>query len=135
MEPGKPPQESTGTMTCKWVLGDRFVAQHYKGEAMGQPFEGLGLVGYDNQKKEYTATWADSMSTAVMTSHGQYDSAKKTFTFRDEVYDPYVGAKVKTRDVWRIIDNDTSVQEMFRRGPNDKEDFKVLEIHYKRVKG
>jgi hypothetical protein len=132
--PGKPPQESTGTMTAKWVLGDRFVAQHYKGEAMGQPFEGLGLLGYDIRKKEYTATWADSMTTAVMTSHGKYDAAKKTFTFQDEVYDPYVGKKVKTRDVWQIVDKDTQLQKMYRRTPEATEDFLVLEIQYKREK-
>jgi hypothetical protein len=107
-------------------LGERFVAQHYKGEAMGQPFEGLGLVGYDNHKKEYTGTWADSMTTAVTTAHGKYDAAKKTFTFRNEMFDPYVGVKVKTRDVWRIIDKDTQLQEMYRRTPDANKDFKVL---------
>jgi hypothetical protein len=132
--PDQPPQESKGTMTGKWILVERFVAQHYKGEAMGQPFEGIGLVGFDNHRKKYTATWTDSMTTAVTTGLGEYDSDKRTFTFHNEVFDPYVGVKVKTRDVWRIIDNDTQVQEMFRRTPTAKEDFMVLEIHYKRQK-
>jgi hypothetical protein len=132
--PGKSPQESTGTMTMKWVLGERYVAQHYKGSFGDQPFEGLGLMGYDTREKKYTSTWADSMSTSVMSSRGSYDAAKKTFTFHDEVFDPYVGVKVKTRDVMRVVDADTLTQEMYRRTPEAKEDFKVMEISYKREK-
>jgi hypothetical protein len=132
--PGKSPQESTGTMTMKWVLGERYVAQHYKGTFGDQPFEGLGLMGYDNRERKYTSTWADSMSTAVMNSRGNFDATKKALTFHDEVFDPYVGVKVKTRDVIRVVDPDTLTQEMYRRTPDAKEDFKVMDITYKREK-
>src|SRR5512132_4066810 len=41
MDPSKPPEESTGTAESKWVLGNRYLEQHYEGSFMGQPFSGL----------------------------------------------------------------------------------------------
>src|SRR5206468_1017807 len=84
LAPNKPPEESEGTMTRKWIFGKRFVHEEYEGQAAGQPFRGLGLAGYDRTKKKYTGMWVDSMSTAIMTSEGTYDPATKTFTYTSE---------------------------------------------------
>ncbi|MCK7481868.1 MAG: DUF1579 domain-containing protein [Candidatus Moduliflexus flocculans] len=35
------------------ILGGRYVRLTYKGEMMGQPFEGLQISGYDNITKAY----------------------------------------------------------------------------------
>src|SRR5687767_7477072 len=44
------PQESTGTSSMKLILGGRFLQHETKGKAMGMPFEGVGITGYDNLK-------------------------------------------------------------------------------------
>src|SRR5262249_37412844 len=77
LAPGTPPNESEGTMQRKWIFDGRFLAEHYEGKAMGKPFKGLGLLGYDRQKKKYTNVWVDSMSTGIMTSLGTYDPQSK----------------------------------------------------------
>jgi hypothetical protein len=124
--PGKA-EESTGTAKREWILGNRYIAEHYKGTAFGQPFEGMGVTGYDRFKKKYTAGWVDSMSTSIMTSYGTYDPATKTFTYTGEEDDPISGMKMKTRDTLKIIDNNKHVLEMYRQGQQGPE-MKVMEI-------
>ncbi len=41
------PEESTGTSRIKAILGGRYIVEKFKGEAMGMPFEGFGIAGYD----------------------------------------------------------------------------------------
>lgn len=131
MGPGQESQSSESTMTVTWVLGGRFLKQEYKGEVMGQPFEGMGLWGYDNLKKKYTASWADNMTTAIMTELGTCDASGKTFTLLGSHDDPMTGKAVNTRSVTRIINKDKHVFEMYEPGPDGKM-FKNLEIIYTR---
>ena len=57
-EPGSTTaNESQGTCEGKWILGNRFVQETARGQWMGQPFEGIGTIGYDNLKDEYVSTW------------------------------------------------------------------------------
>ena len=48
MEPDKPPMETTGTCEDKVLLDGRFLQQECTGEMMGQPYNGIGVHGYDN---------------------------------------------------------------------------------------
>jgi hypothetical protein len=131
MQPGKPPVESEGTVSRKWILDGRFVVERYEGKALGKPFTGIGWIGYDNHKKKFTVAWIDSMSTGIMTSLGTYDSETKTFTYTGEEDSPYFGGRVKMRDLVRLVDGDTQVLEMYRQ-PKDGKEFKMMEITCKR---
>src|SRR5262249_54426921 len=74
MNPGDKAAESNGASENGWVLGGRFVKQDYHGmTANGQPFEGIGLTGYDNVKGEYQTLWIDNMMTGMMLGSGTYD--------------------------------------------------------------
>ena len=107
-DPTKGPEESTGTMERKLIMGGRFLQEKYEGKAMGQPFFGMGIMGYDKLKKKYTAVWIDTMTTSIMHSLGTYDAEKKTFTYVSDDLDPYTGKKMKTRDVLKIV-SDTQI--------------------------
>jgi hypothetical protein len=133
MDPSKPPEEMEGSCERHWILGGRFLHEEFKGKAMGAPFHGLGLVGYDNLKKKFVSAWVDNMSTALMTSEGTYDADKKTFTFTSKGKDPYTGQVMKNRDVLRLVGGDKQVSEMYKQPPKGKE-FKMLEIVYTRKK-
>ncbi len=65
MGPDAPPTEGEGTMTVQWVLGKRYVQSHFKSEVFGQPFEGIGYIGYDIAHEEYVSSWMDTMSTKI----------------------------------------------------------------------
>ncbi len=125
--PGAPPDESTSTAERKWILGGRYMAEEFKGTAMGMPFEGFGVTGYDKLQKHYHGYWVDSMSTGMFTHTGSVDASGKTFTFTGENFDPMTMAKQKTRTTVEIINNDKEVMKMFGPGPDGKE-FMNLEI-------
>jgi len=52
MSPNDEAQESFGTSHNTWILDGRFVQQISNGESMGQPFEGMGIIGFDNLSSE-----------------------------------------------------------------------------------
>ena len=70
MTPEEDWQEFTATMTRKWIMDGRFLQEDVKSEFMGQPFAGMGLIGYDNVREEYTSAWVENMSTGIMVSTG-----------------------------------------------------------------
>ncbi len=55
MDPATPPVTETGTTVSTAVFGGRQVRMDYKGQFMGQPFEGVGFSGYDNVRAKYTS--------------------------------------------------------------------------------
>lgn len=66
MMPDGSSMESGGSMSSKWILGGRFVkGDFHLNDMMGQPFDGISIVGYDNATGEYKSVWIDSFSTAV----------------------------------------------------------------------
>jgi hypothetical protein len=132
-DPSKGPEESTGVMKKKIILGGRYLQEEFEGKAAGKPFQGGGVTGYDKVRKHYSSVWVDSMSTGLMISTGKYDPKTKTFTYTSDDIDPATGKKLKTRTVVRLIGDDEEHMEMFMEtGPGM--DFKVLEIHYTRKK-
>ena len=134
-EPGKPPEESTGVMKRKMLMGGRYLQEEYEGKIGPESFSGMGLVGFDRIKKKYVVTWIDSMSTGFMTSEGTYDTDKKTLTYISEDIDPNTGKKTKGRDVLRFDSDDQQTFEMYRQSTDDGgKELKVLEIVYTRKK-
>lgn len=132
MAPGMPPETSTGTSEYKWILGKRFLQQHFKGESGEQTFEGMGLIGYDNFKKKYTSMWTDNMSTSIMTALGTCDESGKVFTMIGKHDDVFSGKpNQEFRSITRIVNNTTVVDEMFMHGPDGKE-YKAVEVTYTR---
>jgi hypothetical protein len=133
MEPGKPPTESEGTMNRKWILDGRYLQEEFEGKFFDTPFKGQGMLTYDPAKKQYVATWADSMSLSITMMQGTYDDKTKTLTYVYEETDPSSGKKMKARDVSKIVDNDHQTFDMYRTLEGMAE-FKVMEITYTRVK-
>ena len=133
MTPDEKPTESKGTNTNTMILGGRFLKQETQGEAMGQPFEGLGISGYDNVRKEYNSVWIDSMGTGMMTGTGQFDAAQNAITEKGEFSCPITGNQhMIYRSVWKIIDPNHYTYEMYTAAPDGKE-FRSMDIAYERV--
>jgi hypothetical protein len=55
--------ESKGTAEYRWILGGRFLTEEFRYDMGGQPVEWLGIYGYDNFQKKYTAVWVDNQGT------------------------------------------------------------------------
>jgi len=130
MAPGQPPTESTGTMHAERTMGGRYVVEDWKGEMMGQPFEGHGTNGYNNVSKQYENTWMDNMGTGIMYSTGGCDAAG-VCTYKGESWDPMSGKKATLRSVITWTDPNTFKMEMYGPAPDGKE-AKMMEIVAKR---
>ena len=79
---GPAPMESDGTATFKTIFGGRYVQQDHASTFMGMPYEGRGIMGYDNGAKHYIASWIDNMGTGMMTSVGEESEKGKSWTFK-----------------------------------------------------
>jgi hypothetical protein len=130
MEPGKPPMESTGTAELKMLLDGRFLYQEYNGQMMGQPYSGIGIDGYDNLTKKYSTVWLDTMGTGVFLMEGTASADGKTITLRGSHPEPG-GGKMSHRAVWKIVDDQNQIFEMYGSHGKEKE-MKFLEIVYTR---
>ncbi len=117
MSPTDPPEESEGTSTDRWILGGRFLQSEMHGSMMGMPFEGMGLLGYDNFKKKYVMAWVDSNSTAMYTAEGLADQTGTVFTFYGTMDEFLTGEHDKpVKYVYRIKDQDNYVFEIHDLG-------------------
>ena len=132
MAPGTPPQVSSGTSEQKWVLGNRYVEQHFKGTFNGQPFSGIGYVGYDNVSTKYWSTWIDNMTTGIMTSTGTATDGK-TWSFTGTANDPMSGKATTFDEKMTFVDKNHQVWEMWGPGP-DGRNYKMMQIDYTRKK-
>ena len=133
MNPTAPPTESTGTVTYTTLFDGRFVQGQYRGDMMGMPFEGVGLMGYDNTSQRFQATWIDNMGTTIMYMTGQYDPATKALTYTGQMDDPVKpGTKVSVREVVRLVSPDSHVMEWYET--RDGKETKTMEITYNRAK-
>ena len=130
MEPGKPPMESTGTADMKMLLEGRFLYQEYNGQLMGQPFNGIGIDAYDNMTKKYRTVWMDSMGTGIFLMEGTASADGKTITLRGSHPEPG-GGKMTHRAIWKIIDANNQIFEMYGAHHGQKET-KMMEITYSR---
>jgi hypothetical protein len=130
MAPGEP-AVSEGTSSHRLILGGRYVEQRFKSTFMDQPFEGVGLTGFDNRKGRYTSLWLDNFSTEVMSGEGTWDAAAKTLTMTSTGPGPD-GKPTTIRSVTKVVDDDTHVFSMY--APMEGKETLAMEITYKRVK-
>ena len=129
MGPGEP-QVSTGTSKMEVIFGGRYLKEHFQCSMMDKPFEGLALAGFDNHKKKFVSVWIDNHSTGIMMMEGTYDEATKTTTSVGEYDDPFTGP-TKMKSVAHELSKDKHVFEMYRIGPDGREQ-KQMEITYTR---
>jgi len=126
MAPGAPPATNTATCENEMLLDGRFQHSKHTGTFNGMPFEGHGLVGYDNARKVFQSTWVDNMGTGIMNMEGTYDEATKTLTLKGKSTDPATGNILDVRQTVKFIDDNNQLMEMFTM--QNGQEFKSLEI-------
>lgn len=134
MSEGGAPMVSKGKATNTMVLGGRYQQTKFTSDFGGMPYEGMGTTAYDNTEKKYVSTWMDNMSTAVMYATGTWDDASKSMTLTGTMKNPANGIDCNIRQVYKIVDDNHQVLEMY--GPDMKtgKEFKMMEIKYARKK-
>ena len=140
---GPPPTVSKGSDTVKWILGKRYIETHHKGtmtipdpqtgEPKNVPYEGQGVIGYDNVRNLYVGNWMDNMSTAIINYKGTATPDGKTFRMYGEMDEPMLtmyGRHVKY--VWTVQSKDEHTFAIYDLAAG--EDYKVIEMVYTRKK-
>jgi hypothetical protein len=130
-EPGGEPHVSTGTMVNTWVLGKRWVEEHYKSD--DGFFAGQGLIGYNKTSGKYEGMWIDSMSTFMQFETGNYDPKTRTYEMHSEMLCPQSGVPMKKRSVIRVLSDNEHTMEMYFSAPGQPGEEKAMEIKYKRA--
>lgn len=134
MKPNDPqPMKTKMTATSKMILGGRYQESRYTGNMMGQPFEGIATVAYDNASEQYISTWVDNMGTGIMELRGKYDAPTKTMNLKGECIDPITKKPKGLRETFTIVDDNTRKMEMFETAQGAAE-FKSMEIVMTRKK-
>lgn len=128
MAPDAPPMTSKGDVQNKMIMGGRYQQMTFKGNMMGQPFEGQSVTGYDNARKVWTSSWIDNMSTGIMNMDGSWDEATKTFTYNTKMLCPANGKWCDIKETIKLIDDKNMLMEMW--GPDMKtgKSYKNMEI-------
>jgi hypothetical protein len=130
-EPGKPWTQAKGTTEFRWAMGKRFLIEETKTTMMGEPFEWMGMHGYDNGLKQYVVAFIDNLGTGIDSMHGTWDEGSKLIVYVGESDEG--GRKTKVKWVVKLGDPDRYGVEMFEVGGNGKDE-KVLEIEATRAK-
>ena len=133
MDPSAPPIVTKGRATFKLIFDGRFHYGDFLGEFMGSPFKGINIMGYDNAKKEFFSIWLDNSTTSVLSAKGTYDADTEKFQFHAETFDPYSGQTLEMREEARFASEDEYISVTYAK-PKDGEEFKNMEMVYKRVK-
>jgi hypothetical protein len=131
MDPSAPPEKSSTTATQKMIMNGLYQQTDFTGTMMGQPFQGHGILAYDNAKKEFVSTWIDNMGSGVLVMRGTWDEATQTLNLKGTQTDPTTGKDSDIREEVRFPDDNTQVISIFGPGMDGKE-MKYMEINLKR---
>lgn len=126
-----PVETVEGTAKFESILGGRFVRQTFKSTHLGMPFNGVGIMGYDNAKKKHVGTWIDSMGTGILTTEGDYDPDTHTATEFGTSSSPQGPMKFKMLTKYADEDNFTFTLYLL---PGEDQEVKMMEIEYTRKK-
>lgn len=132
MAPDQPWMESEGSCESKMIFGGRHLHTKYKGDMMGQEFNGIALMAYDNIAKEFQSVWIDDMSTGVMMLTGQFDEATKSFTLAGDCSCPTTGGKRRMKEVVKLTGPDSYVMDFYELDEKNNE-FVSMTISYTRA--
>jgi hypothetical protein len=133
LSPNAAPVESHGSCVNVWVLGHRYIQSMLAAKVMGEPFDGIGYVAYDNVGKTYQMAWMDGGSTAMTLYQGGFDGATKAATMKASVLNPVTAKPTPLELRLSILPNGDHVSELWGQGAGTTL-FKMMELRYTRTK-
>jgi hypothetical protein len=131
LDPSKPPNESTAVSVATWVLGHRYVQQMLSGFVMGEPWHGIGYVGYDNLAKTYVACYMDSGSTGMEWYTGEMAPDGKLAKLTSTIYDAMTLKPTKLEMRLSIDPGGDHITTLWQADPTGQM-IKIMELQYKR---
>jgi hypothetical protein len=116
--PGEAPMVTKATAEYAWLMPGLWLSQRVKGTMMGEPYEGFGIDGFDNYKKNYVSCYVQSNTSAMVHTQGiVVDPAGKVQVSYGTIDEWMTGEHDKPiKTVTRIVDADHHVVEIHDLG-------------------
>jgi hypothetical protein len=134
----KPVSAGISELTNIMAMNGLYQVSEIKGNpapGMGEPWTGLRITGYDSVRKVFTrAMIGDGASAGGVAMEGAWDEASKSITMPFKKMDPSTGKQRELKEVYKIIDENTEVLEIYDIDPKTKKEFKMLNIKWTRKK-
>ncbi len=124
------PMVSSGTATRSMILDGRVRVEEVSSTMMGRPFDGYGMMGFDNVTGKYWSTWNDSLSTGIMISEGHCEE-DGVCTFVGSWNDPITQGPFTVRMTSQWVEPSTELFTMHGPG-KDGAEMKMMEIEYRK---
>jgi hypothetical protein len=134
--PDAQPQESTCKSVVSPMLEGRFTKCETTSSMMGMPFQGQGIVGYNNTTQQFEQNWIDNMGTMQMNMTGKLSDDKKTLTWTSHFMCPVQKKEVAMREVQTMTGADSLKLEFYGPDMSGKvQEYKMMEITMTRKAG
>lgn len=105
--PNAEPIVTKGKAELVMVMEGRFLKWNAQGEANGQKFNSLTIIGYDKAQNQYTLYGIDTFGTQATNAIGTYDDKKDIIIFTGDAYNPDLNDNVTVRFELNFVDNNT----------------------------
>lgn len=115
MGPGNE-MKSSMKVEIAWQIPGRFLEIESKGNLMGLPYQGFGLLGYDNFKQAFVSTWIDNLNTYKLDAQGNLGQDGTTLLMYG------------TLDEYLTGENDKPVKYVYRWKDADHFEFEVHDL-------
>jgi hypothetical protein len=109
------------------IYEGRYQESVHNGTFNGMPFEGRGLMGYDNASGKFFSSWIDNMSTGMMYTTGTFDPKSQSLELRGEIVDPVSKKVSKIREVIYFKADNEQLHETYTT-PAGGTEYKSMEI-------
>ena len=129
MAPGSEPVTSDSTSTVSKMLDGRFVKCEMDGEIPGMgPYNGFGIVGFDNVSQKFVSVWLDNHGTGMMTGTGELSEGGKKIEWKYTFNCPVTKKPAVMRQIETITGADSKTLEMYSEDPKIGKEYKMMSI-------
>lgn len=133
-----PVNAGTSTLTNYMAMDGLYQVSEIKGnitKIMGDSWTGLRITGYDNARKVFTrAMIGDGASAGGVGMEGAWNETTRSITMPFKKTDPATGKVRDLKEVYKIIDENTEVLEIYATDEKTGKEFKLLNVTWKREK-
>ncbi len=105
----------------------KFLNSSTMGMMNNMPYEGHGIIGFDNVKQVFVKTWYDNLSTSILVLEGTINEKEKTIEYRGTTMNPMTKTPVNIRQVQDFSNPETQTLTVYMQG-DDGNEIKSMEI-------
>lgn len=133
MDPSQPPSYSKATDVLSSKMKGLYQLSEFSSVMGGEPFSGMGTLGFDRLKKKFVLSWIDNVGSGIVRMEGTYDEATKTLNMKGKQSDPGLQAEADIRQEMQFPDENTYIMTMYGQTQEGKE-AKFLQGTFRRKK-